>query len=62
MNRIVIQEGYTLPFDGARRKKRSKRASGAFRRQQSTMKACAKKWNKSGSGSYKAFMKKCLKK
>lgn len=60
MNRVVIQEGYTLPFDGTRRKRRSsRRRSGGLKRQQSKMKACAKRWN--GKGKYTAFMKKCLK-
>lgn len=60
MNRVVIQEGYSLPFDGTRRRRR-RGTSGAMKRQQSKMKACAKKWNSKGSGSYRAFMKKCLK-
>jgi hypothetical protein len=63
MNRVVIQKGYTLPFAGApkRRKSRSRRKMpGAVKRQQSKMKACAKKWN--GKGSYVRFMSSCLKK
>lgn len=62
MNRVVIQEGYSLPFDGTRRRRshrRRRRSSGGMKRQQSKMKACAKKWN--GKGKYTAFMKKCLK-
>lgn len=59
MNRVVIQEGYSLPFAGASRRRRSSRGSGGLKRQQSKMKACAKKWN--GKGKYTAFMKKCLK-
>ena len=64
-NRVVVQEGYTLPFasfDGYRRKRRSsrrRRMSGGMKRQQSKMKACAKKWN--GKGKYTAHMKRCLK-
>lgn len=62
-NRVVIQEGYTLPFssfDGYKRRRRShRRMSGGMKRQQSKMKSCAKKW--SGKGSYRAHMKKCLK-
>lgn len=58
-NRVVIQEGYSMPvaFDGARR--RRSRKSGAFVGQQNKMKSCAKKWN--GKGKYSAHMKKCLK-
>jgi len=64
-NRVVIQEGYTLPFASYSKRRRSpsrRRLHGmpaAVKRQQSVMKACAKKW--SGQGSYRAFMKKCLK-
>jgi hypothetical protein len=70
MNRVVIQEGYTLPFSGAPKRrraasKRRRRSYGsmpaAVTRQQSKMKACAKKWNSSGTGKYKNFMSKCLK-
>lgn len=70
MNRIVIQEGYTLPFAGASRRKRrparrarrsGRRMPGAVKRQQGKMKACAKKWNAHGTGKYTSFMKKCLK-
>lgn len=66
-NRITIQEGYEMPFDafGAakrRRRRRSRRMSGALKRQQGKMKSCAAKWRRSGKrGSYRAFMKKCLK-
>lgn len=58
-NRVVIQEGYSMPvaFDGAKRKKRR---SGGPKKQQNKMKACAKKWN--GKGKYTAHMKRCLKK
>lgn len=60
MNRVVIQEGYALPFEAYRRKHRSSRRMPAgAKRQQTKMKSCAKKW--SGKGSYRAFMKKCLK-
>lgn len=57
-NRVVIQEGYSMPvaFAGARRR----RSRGGPIAQQNKMKACAKKWN--GKGKYTAFMKSCLKK
>ncbi|MFZ2152125.1 MAG: PsiF family protein [Minisyncoccia bacterium] len=57
-NRVVIQEGYSMPvaFDGHRR--RSRRRGGPVA-QQNKMKACAKKWN--GKGKYTTFMKSCLK-
>lgn len=65
-NRVVIQEGYTLPFAGHSRRRRTTRRHkrmgampAAVKRQQGVMKACAKKW--SGKGSYRAHMKKCLK-
>lgn len=65
MNRVVMQEGYDLPFDAYRRRKKRRSGrrglSGAMKRQQSKMKVCAKKWNSSGSGSYRSFMKRCLK-
>jgi hypothetical protein len=68
MNRVVIQEGYTLPFAAYHKKRRApkrKRSLGsmpaAVRRQVSVMKSCAKKWNSSGTGTYRSFMKKCLK-
>ena len=63
-NRVVIQEGYTMPvaFDGVRRRRSSgkKKQSGAFKSQQNKMKSCAKKWN--GKGKYSSHMKQCLKK
>lgn len=57
MNRVVIQEGYSMPvsFDGHRRR----RSSGGPKHMQNKMKSCAKKWN--GKGKYTAFMKHCLK-
>ena len=57
MNRVVIQEGYSMPvaFDGVRRRK----SSGGRKAQQNKFKACAKQW--SGKGKYVAHMKKCLK-
>lgn len=66
MNRVVFQEGYSLPFDAYRRKRKSSRrrkmASG-MKRQQSKMKACASKWRRSGGrGSYRRFMAACLRK
>lgn len=63
MNRVVIQSGYTLPFEGYKRRRRKssrRRMSGGAKAQQNKMKACAKKW--SGKGSYRAHMKSCLKK
>lgn len=63
-NRIAIQEGYSLPFEAYRRKKRRssrRRVSGGMKRMQSKMKACAKKWHKSGTGKYTSFMSRCLK-
>lgn len=64
MNKVVIQEGYSLPFDGHRKRRHHKRRtarrlSGGMKRQQTKMKVCAKKWN--GNGSYIAHMKRCLK-
>lgn len=65
-NRVVVQEGYDLPFaqfDGHRRKKRRHSKRRASRsRQTSKMSSCAKKWRSSRkSGSYRGFMKRCLK-
>lgn len=65
MNRVVFQEGYSLPFDAYRRKRRKssrrrRSMSGGMKRQQNKMKACARKW--SGKGSYRAFMRGCLRK
>lgn len=63
MNRVVIQEGYTLPFAGL--KKRRAKKSGGLKRQQSKMKSCAKQWKRVRAGksvSYVRFMKSCLKK
>lgn len=66
-NRVVVQEGYEIPFagfDGYRRRRRKSRRSrrGGRSRQQGKMKACAKRWRRSGKrGSYRAFMKRCLK-
>ena len=60
MNDVVMQSGYSIPFAGARRKKRKGRKGGAkhLGAWQGKMKACAKKWK--GDGSYKNFMKHCL--
>jgi hypothetical protein len=68
-NRVVVQEGYDLPFagfDGYRRRRKSRRKSrsrrGGRSRQANKMRACAKRWRHSGKkGSYRAFMKRCLK-
>lgn len=66
MNRVVFQEGYSLPFDAYRRKRRKssrrRRMSGGMKKQQSKMKSCAAKWRRSGTGSYQRFMKGCLRK
>lgn len=64
MNRVIVQDGYDIPFNGTgRRKKRrssgKRRMSGAMKAQQNVMKSCAREWD--GNGSYKAFMKSCLK-
>jgi hypothetical protein len=58
-NRVVIQEGYSMPvaFDGHKRRRRSRRGGPVA--QQNKMKSCAKKWN--GKGKYTSFMKHCLK-
>lgn len=63
MNRVVLQEGYAIPFNGVRRKKRKsgrKITHPAMKKQQSKMQVCAKRW--SGDGSYKAYMTHCLRK
>lgn len=61
-NRVVVQDGYSIPFAGGiGRKKKRKGRKGSARHLgawQNKMKSCAKRW--SGSGSYKAFMKSCL--
>jgi hypothetical protein len=74
MNRVVVQEGYEIPFagfDGYRRKRRkSRRRSarrsrrGGSRGQQNKMKVCAKRWraHRGSSRSYRAFMRDCLRK
>jgi hypothetical protein len=66
MNRVVFQEGYSLPFDAYRRKRKSGRRRKmplALKRQQSKMKACALKWRRGGGrGSYRRFMAACLRK
>jgi hypothetical protein len=60
MNDVVVQDGYSIPFAGTRRKKRKGRRGSARHLSgwQNKMKVCAKKW--SGGGSYKAHMKTCL--
>lgn len=63
MNRVVMQDGYSIPFAGARRKRKKRKGgkralSGAMIKQQSKMKACARQWD--GSGSYRSFMSGCL--
>lgn len=66
-NRVVVQEGYEIPFAGfdgyRRRRRKSRRRSrrGGRSRQASVMRTCAKRWRSSGrKGSYRAFMKRCL--
>jgi hypothetical protein len=60
MNRILVLEGYTNPFgDSHRRSKQQSPTGGNTMKQQSKMKMCAKSWK---SGSYRAHMKKCLRK
>lgn len=65
-NRVVIQEGYSMPFAGHRRRRKSHRRgrfSSAAKRQQNKMKVCAGKWRRSGKrGKYTSFMKSCLNK
>ncbi len=71
MNRVMIQEGYSLPFDGARKRGKKRghkrrrtakamRAAKAFGRR---MKACGIKWRKKSdkyrkTHSYRAFQKR----
>ncbi len=60
MNRILVLEGYTNPFGETHRSKPQYHSlGGTTMKQQSKMKACAKSWK---TGSYRAHMKKCLKK
>lgn len=56
MNRVVVQEGYSLPFAGYRKRRATKRKGS----QQNKMRKCAKSFK--GRGSYRAHMKRCLKK
>ena len=58
MNRVILQDGYAIPFNGIRRRRSSRRMSGAMKAQQNVMKACAKKWD--GDGSYRSHMTSCL--
>lgn len=65
MNRVVVQEGFAMPYNGYSKKKhrkssRRRRMSGGMKKQQSKMKACARAWN--GKGKYQAHMKRCLSK
>jgi hypothetical protein len=60
MNRVMIQEGYSLPFDGARRTRRrtkrktssrgkhrrTKKVKAAGKKFGARMRACAKQWNR----------------
>ncbi len=67
MNRVMMQEGYALPFAGGPRKKhrrtaKAKRAAKSFGRR---VKACGVKWRKKSAGFRKghkwtAFLKKCM--
>jgi hypothetical protein len=58
MNRVVIQEGYSVPsFDGAKRgKRKGKKSFGA------KMRACGKSWRsgRSKSRTWKSHLRKCL--
>lgn len=62
-NRVVIQEGYSVPFfDGARSKAKGKRkGKKSFK---TKMRACAKSWKsgRSKSRSWRIHLKKCLSK
>lgn len=67
MNRVVVQEGYKIPFSGFEGYKKRGKKKGKARgrsRQTSKMSTCAKRWrNRKGyEGSYRTFMKRCLKK
>ncbi len=67
MNRVMMQEGYSLPFAGAKRGKHRRtakavRAAKSFGRR---VKACGKKWRAKSAGFRKthkwtAFLKKCM--
>jgi hypothetical protein len=64
-NRVVLQDGYKLPFsdfEGYKRRRKSRRSRrGGRSKQANKMRACAKRWRASGrKGSYRAFMKRCL--
>lgn len=65
MNRVMIQDGYSLPFEGhkKRRKHRTAKQKAAQRRFAARAKACAKKWRKKSdkfraTHSYRAFQKR----
>lgn len=70
-SRVVVQEGYTLPFASYSRKPRRKSAPkrrlgalpAALRVQANKMSACAKEWRSGDAraSTYKAHIKKCLK-
>lgn len=65
MNRIAIYDGYATPkMDGfAGRKRKRKKSRGGPAAQKNKMKSCARKWRGSGKrGSYRSFMKSCLRK
>lgn len=57
-SRITVLEG----FGYHKRRRRKSPHRGDRRAQQSKMKKCAIKWRRAKSGSYRSFMKKCLKK
>lgn len=65
MTRIIVLEGYTNPFGGYSRRGNQQHHLGGstMRKQQSKMKKCAVAFRRSRkAGSYRAFMRKCLKK
>lgn len=73
MNRILVLEGYRNPFGDSHRRintqslggttMRRRRSTRSVKKQQSKMKSCAASWKRSSKrGSYRVFMRSCLKK
>ena len=65
MTRIIVLEGYTNPFGGYSRRGNQQHHLGGstMKKQQSKMKKCAVAFKRGGKrGSYRAFMRRCLKK
>lgn len=63
MSRVVIQEGYNLPFAGKSTRRRSKASRRAAKRLGSKMRACGTKWRKKSpkfrkTHKWTAFIKK----